>query len=406
MKKRLCSMFAAGLSISAFAVGKGTDSKGEYWEDASGVKHYYLFQVAGSGNRWSFGYNTYSREAARNSQSTTVAWVAGSIYTLEREATYSLRIAEHPDATMYGIELETLNGTSAPHAFIFERPRCITIGEYGIHSVAGNSLLLYYAGTGEMLHLAASQTWSGPAAESLSSAPFVIVPNYAYNSAYHGHVGAADDVVLTIPKRITAVSGIAKNLERIDAIRVCAIGQIDALQANGQITSADASRRKRIINNAFGDYAFPWMTLEKQLYWKNENAEGGAKDFKTGQVYYGVPYISGSGDNREYNVEKLLKKGIYYDSGKGYYILDQKKINGRNYYGNDCSCFVDAAIWGTGSTHSWDRTTEIAKSSAYRTVSFSSKRIFSSARYCRVCSSSLAKGIGAVVCSASMFPRR
>ena len=197
MRKTLCALFATA-TISAFAVGKGTDSTGEYWEDASGVKHYYLFQVAGSGNRWSFGYNTYSREAARNPDSAKVAWVAGSIYTLEREATYSLRIAEHPDATMYGIELETLNGTSAPHAFIFERPRCITIGEYGIHSVAGNSLLLYYAGTGEMLHLAASQTWSGPAAESLSSAPFVIVPNYAYNSSYHGHVGAADDVVLTI----------------------------------------------------------------------------------------------------------------------------------------------------------------------------------------------------------------
>ena len=177
-----------------------------------------------------------------------------------------------------------------------------------------------------------------------------------------------DDVVLTIPKRITAVSGIAKNLERIDAIRVCAIGQIDALQANGQITSADASRRKRIINNAFGDYAFPWMTLNKQLYWKKENSEGGAKDFKTGQVYYGVPYISGSGDNREFNVEKLLKTGIYYDSGKGYYILDQSKINGRNYYGNDCSCFVDAAIWGTNSSHSNDRTKDIAKSSAYKTI--------------------------------------
>ena len=177
-----------------------------------------------------------------------------------------------------------------------------------------------------------------------------------------------DDVVLTIPRRITAVSGIAKNLEQIDAIRVCAIGQIDALQANGQITSADASRRKRIINNAFGDYAFPWMTLEKQLYWKKENSEGGAKDFKTGQVYYGVPYISGSGDNRSFNVEKLLNKGIYYDSGKGYYILNQSKINGRNYYGNDCSCFVDAAIWGTNSSHSNDRTKEIAKSSAYKTI--------------------------------------
>ena len=178
----------------------------------------------------------------------------------------------------------------------------------------------------------------------------------------------SDSVVLTMPERITAVSGISRNLEKIDAIRVCAIGQIDAMKDSGEITSADASKRKRIINNAFGDYAFPWATLKKQLYWKKENSEGGVKDFKPGQVYYGVPYISGSGDNREYNVPKLLDEGIYYESGKGYYILDQTKISGRKYYGNDCSCFVDAAIWGTNSSHSNDRTKEIASSSAYKTI--------------------------------------
>lgn len=177
-----------------------------------------------------------------------------------------------------------------------------------------------------------------------------------------------EDVVLTMPERITSISGIARNLEKIDAIRACAIGQIDAMKANGLITSADASKRQRIINNAFKDYAFPWMTLKKQPYWKKANSEGGVKDFKTGQVYYGVPYISGSGDHREYNVEKLLDRRIYYDSGKGYYILDQSKFSGRNYYGNDCSCFVDAAIWGTNSAHSDDRTKDIAKSSAYKTI--------------------------------------
>lgn len=178
----------------------------------------------------------------------------------------------------------------------------------------------------------------------------------------------SDSVVLTIPERITATSGISRNLEKIDAIRVCAIGQIDALKDGGEITSADASKRKRIINNAFGDYAFPWATKKKQLYWKKENSEGGVKDFKPGQIYYGVPYISGSGEYREYNVPKLLEEGIYYESGKGYYVLDQSKISGRKYYGNDCSCFVDAAIWGTNSSHSNDRTKEIASSSAYKTI--------------------------------------
>ena len=177
-----------------------------------------------------------------------------------------------------------------------------------------------------------------------------------------------DSVNLTIPERITGTSGIAKNLEKIDAIRVCAIGQIEALKESGTITSSDASKRKRIINNAFADYAFPWMTPKKQSYWKKENSEGGAKDFKPGQVYYGVPYISGSGSNREYNVEKLLDEGKYYDSGKGYYVLDQSKVSGRKYFGNDCSCFVDAAIWGTNSSHSDDRTKDIASSSAYKTI--------------------------------------
>jgi len=198
MKKIVCSMVAAVLSVSAFAVGTGTDTKGEYWEDASGVKHYYLFQRAGSDTRWSFSQNVYSREEARNSSATVSAWVSGSIFTLEREAVYSIRIAEHPNATMYGIEFETLNKTASPHALQVESAKCITIGEYGVHSVSGNTLQMFYGGTGEKIHLAASQTWSGPAAESLSSAPFVFVPNYIYNSNYRGHVGAEDDVVLTI----------------------------------------------------------------------------------------------------------------------------------------------------------------------------------------------------------------
>lgn len=179
---------------------------------------------------------------------------------------------------------------------------------------------------------------------------------------------AAPSVVLTIPERITGTSGIQKNLQKIDAIRACAISQIEALKADGKITSADASKRKNMVNNAFKDYAFPWMTEKTQPYWKKENSEGGAKDFKKGKIYYGVPYTSGSGSNREYNVKKLLNGGYYYDSGEGYYILDQSKFSGRKYRGNDCSCFVDAAIWGTNSSHSNDRTADIAKSSAYKTI--------------------------------------
>ena len=179
-----------------------------------------------------------------------------------------------------------------------------------------------------------------------------------------------DDVTLTIPARITGTGGIEANLALIDNIRQCTIKQIDALKANGKITSDDASKRKRIINNAFVDNAFPWMTLKKQIYWEDGYAQGGAKDFKPKQVYYGVPYTQ---DHRGYNVNLLLERNFYYDSGKGYYILDQSKFknDGRDggYRGSDCSTFVSTAIWGTGTEHSHDRTKNIASSSAYKTIS-------------------------------------
>ena len=175
----------------------------------------------------------------------------------------------------------------------------------------------------------------------------------------------SDDVTLTIPERITGTSGIGGNLEKIDAIRASAIGQIDALKSNGKITSSDADKRKRIVNNAFRDYAFPWMTLKKQKYWKEKYDEGGAKDFKPDRVYYGVPYTQ---DGRAYNVDLLLDGNYYYDSSEGYYILNQDKIDGRKYRGSDCSSFVDAAIWGTNSDHSDDRTSDINKTSAYKTI--------------------------------------
>ena len=183
------------------------------------------------------------------------------------------------------------------------------------------------------------------------------------------------DVVLAIPARITDVAGIRKNLEMIEAIHACAVQQIGKLYFGEVITKADAEKRKSIVDNAFKDYAFPWMTPKLQKYWKAENSEGGAKDFKPNQVYYGLPYISGSGTNRKYNAAKALNESRFTDSGNGYYLLNQDRLLNGKYCGNDCSCFVDAAIWGTASGHSADRTADIAVSSAYRTIdSFSAMR--------------------------------
>ena len=178
-----------------------------------------------------------------------------------------------------------------------------------------------------------------------------------------------DDVTLAIPARTTAISGISANLAKIDALRASAIKQIDALKSGGVISAADADKRRSIVNNAFADYAFPWMTPALQKYWKAANSENGAKDFKPGIVYYGMPYISGSGKNRQYNAAKAISESRFTNSGMGYYMLNQGKLLSGRYCGNDCSCFVDAAIWGTNSSHSADRTTDIASSSAYKTIS-------------------------------------
>ena len=170
-----------------------------------------------------------------------------------------------------------------------------------------------------------------------------------------------------IPARVTDIGGIPGNLKMIDDIRVSAQGQIEAMRVAGVITDADASKRASIVNNAFADYAFPWMTPEYQVYWKAANSEGGVKDFKPGIVYYGLPYISGSGKNRLYNASRALNEGRYTNSGAGYYVLNRTNLLNKKYVGNDCSGFVDAAIWGVGKVT--DRTTEIAKDNKkYKTI--------------------------------------
>ena len=195
MKKTLCALLATA-TISAFAVGKGTDSTGEYWEDSAGVKHYYLFQSSYNGKRWSIANNAYAREDARAGTG-SAAWVSGAIFAFERETSYSITdFACNPVTVFYGIELETLN-VGYPITFEGNTAK-YTIGEYGIHSVSGNTIRFMRNGEGEEIHLAASQTWSGSAASELSSAPLVIMPNYAYTAGYRGYVTAEDDVVLTI----------------------------------------------------------------------------------------------------------------------------------------------------------------------------------------------------------------
>ena len=181
-------------------------------------------------------------------------------------------------------------------------------------------------------------------------------------------------LALTLPKRQTDVSGISENLSRIQAIKSSAFDEINELQRKGLITASDAAKRKSVLTNAFADYSFVWMTPAYQRYWKEANSENGAKDFKPGVVYYGMPYISGSYANRRYDHTKAINEGRYTDSGNGYYLLNQSRLLNGLYVGNDCSSFCNAANWGTSSSRIGDRTGDIYSSSYYKTVSLGNLR--------------------------------
>lgn len=178
----------------------------------------------------------------------------------------------------------------------------------------------------------------------------------------------SDDRCLVMPEQRTSPDALQANLKKISAVEASALNQLDILFADGKIGEKERDRRAKIIARAFDMYAFPFMVEKPQPYWRARNSEGGKKDFMPGVMYYGMPYISGSGDNREYNASKAVRQGYYTDVGE-YYMMNQKKrING-NYVGNDCSSFVSMATWGTNTAYSYMRTDRIAASPLYVTVS-------------------------------------
>ena len=173
----------------------------------------------------------------------------------------------------------------------------------------------------------------------------------------------------TIPARTTTTSGISANLAKIEAIQRSARNQVDNELRKGNISSSEASARKKIIDRAFEMQAFPWMTKEKQDYW---NLRLNHKAYVPGKVYYGLPYIqcgrNGNYNNRRYNAAKAVSEGRYVKNGS-YYLLNQDKLLNGCYVGNDCSSFVSQSQMGTNHSASYLNTTAIANSSFYKTVS-------------------------------------
>ena len=172
-----------------------------------------------------------------------------------------------------------------------------------------------------------------------------------------------------IPARTTTVADISENLGKIYAIQDSALDVIASLNALGAISGSEASARSAIIRRAMADQAFPWMTLGTQEYWTQKYAE---KRYLPGRVYYGLPYTqagaNGNSANRTYTAAKALTEKRYYDSGKGYYILNQRNLLNGSYAGCDCSFFVNTATYGINHPASALKTYTMNTSNYYKTL--------------------------------------
>lgn len=149
-------------------------------------------------------------------------------------------------------------------------------------------------------------------------------------------------VAVALPLRRTDAEGIEENLAAIERLRLSALDALSGLEDKERQT------RTRVINEAFEMYAFPWTVESEQKYWEAANSEDGAKDFKPGTIYYGLPYTSGTNHNRTYNVKRALEQNRFVpDAGGRYYLLNPLSEDyAMGYAGNDCSAYVALALWG------------------------------------------------------------
>ena len=157
----------------------------------------------------------------------------------------------------------------------------------------------------------------------------------------------SDTCCLIMPERRTTTDEIDENLAKIENVRQSAEDSLARLVRDGIIEQAEYDRRLEIVNAAFEMYSFAWMVQFEQKYWNKENSEDGAKDFKPGVVYYGMPYTSGINDAHMYTFARALKNERYLAvEGEKYYLYNQTVKDYRyGYVGCDCSAFVSLAIW-------------------------------------------------------------
>ncbi|MBR3928918.1 MAG: Ig-like domain-containing protein [Clostridia bacterium] len=157
-----------------------------------------------------------------------------------------------------------------------------------------------------------------------------------------------DEYTLVMPERRTDKSGLEENMRLIDNVRQSAQKMLLKEYEAGEIALEEYERRSEVVDSAFEMYAFPWMVEAVQRYWNDDNSENGAKDFKPGIMYYGLPYISGGNSDRTYDVKRALEQERYLPSSDGdYYIFNRNhELNNGLYVGSDCSSFVSLAYFG------------------------------------------------------------
>ncbi len=179
---------------------------------------------------------------------------------------------------------------------------------------------------------------------------------------------------LVMPDRRTRVAKLTTNMNKISAVKTSAIRELDALKAQGKISSTNYNQRSSLVSAAFNMYSFPWMTLTLQPYWKEKNSDNGAKDFKPGIMYYGMPYISTNyPKQRLYTPAKAVSENRYYKKGS-YYILNQNNLLGGQYCGNDCSSMVAMCYFGVNASGIGNWNTRVfAKSTLFTTLSKSAE---------------------------------
>lgn len=190
----------------------------------------------------------------------------------------------------------------------------------------------------------------GTTLKALKRGMAVITIHSLYNDKLHKDITVMvqdGTGVLEMPLRRTDEDGIEENVARIRAIKEYTLQVLASLYDDGSIDETEYRRRVGIVENAFDMYDFVWTVDEVQKYWSPANSEGGAKDFKPGIFYYGLPYSSSLHYDHNYNVEKALDQGRYVPvEGKNYYLLKKKpNTPSTNYAGNNCSAFVSLALW-------------------------------------------------------------